>query len=52
VLIFDPVTGRLLGSQSVLAAAVPGWRLTAGTVMEETAFLELSVVDTRPKAGR
>jgi hypothetical protein len=55
VLIFDPVTGRLLGSQSVLAAEVPGWRLTAGTVMEETAFLELSVVDSppaRPKTGR
>jgi hypothetical protein len=54
VLIFDPVTGRLLGSQSVLAAEVPGWRLTAGTVMEETAFVEMSVVDsptTRPKTG-
>ena len=55
VLIFDPATGRLLGSRSVLAAEVPGWRLTPGTVMEETAFLEMSVVDSptaRPKTGR
>jgi hypothetical protein len=55
VLIFDPATGRLLGSRSVLAAEVPGWRLTPGTVMEETAFLEMSVVDsptTRPKTDR
>jgi hypothetical protein len=55
VLIFDPATGRLLGSRSVLAAEVPGWRLTPGTVMEETTFLEMSVVDsptTRPKTGR
>jgi hypothetical protein len=51
VLIFDPATGRLLGSRSVLAAEVPGWRLTVGTVMEETTFLETAVVDsptTRP----
>jgi hypothetical protein len=46
VLIFDPATGRLLGSRSVLAAEVPGWRLTPGTVMEATAFLEMSVVDS------
>ena len=46
MLIFDPATGRLLGSRSVLAAEVPGWRLTPGTVMEETAFLEMSVVDS------
>jgi hypothetical protein len=46
VLIFDPATGRLLGSRSVLAAEVPGWRLTPGTVMEETAFVEMSVVDS------
>ena len=55
VLIFDPATGRLLGSRSVLAAEVPGWRLTPGTVMEEVAFLEMSVVDSptaRPKTGR
>ena len=55
VLIFDPATGRLLGSRSVLAAQVPGWRLTPGTVMEETTFLKMSVVDsptTRPKTGR
>jgi hypothetical protein len=55
VLIFDPATGRLLGSRSVLAAEVPGWSLTPGTVMEETTFLEMSVVDsptTRPKTGR
>jgi hypothetical protein len=55
VLIFDPATGRLLGSRSVLGAEVSGWRLTPGTVMEETAFLEMAVVDshtTRPKTGR
>jgi hypothetical protein len=55
VLIFDPATGRLLGSRSVLAAEVPGWRLTPATVMEETAFLETAVVDSptaRPKTGR
>jgi hypothetical protein len=55
VLIFDPATGSLLGSRSVLAAEVPGWRLTPGTVMEETTFLETAVVDsptTRPKTGR
>jgi hypothetical protein len=55
VLIFDPASGRLLGSRSVLSAEVPGWRLTPGTVMEETTFLEMSVVDsptTRPKTGR
>jgi hypothetical protein len=46
VLIFDPATGRLLGSRSVLAAEVPGWRLAPGTVMEETTFVEMSVVDS------
>jgi hypothetical protein len=54
VLIFDPATGRLLGSRSVLAAEVPAARLTAGTVMEETAFVEMSVVGSptaRPKTG-
>ena len=54
VLIFDPATGRPLGSRSVLAADVPGWRLTAGTVMEEAAFVEMSVVDSptaRPNGG-
>ena len=54
VLIFDPVTGRLLGTRSVLAADVPGTRLPPGTVMEEAAFVEMSVVDsptTRPKTG-
>jgi hypothetical protein len=54
VLIFDPATGRLLGTREVLAADVPGTRLTPGTVMEETAFVEMSVVDsptTRPKTG-
>ena len=54
VLIFDPATGHLLGSRSVLAADVPGARLTRGTVMEEAAFVEMSVVDTpttRPKTG-
>jgi hypothetical protein len=54
VLIFDPATGRLLGTRSVLAAEVPGTRLPPGTVMEEAAFVEMSVVDsptTRPKTG-
>ena len=54
VLIFDPATGRLLGTRSVLAADVPGTRLPPGTVMEEAAFVEMSVVDsptTRPKTG-
>jgi hypothetical protein len=54
VLIFDPATGRLLGTRSVLAAEVPGTRLPSGTVMEEAAFVETSVVDsptTRPKTG-
>jgi hypothetical protein len=50
VLIFDPATGRLLGSRSVLAAEVPGQPLTPGTVMEETAFVEMSVVDSPPPA--
>ena len=54
VLIFDPATGRLLGTRSVLAADVPGTRLPPGTVMEETAFVEMAVVDsptTRPTTG-
>jgi hypothetical protein len=54
VLIFDPATGRLLGTRSVLAAEVPGTRLPPGTGMEEAAFVEMSVVDsptTRPKTG-
>jgi hypothetical protein len=54
VLIFDPATGRLLGTRSVLAAEVPGTRLPPGTVLEEAAFVETSVVDsptTRPKTG-
>ena len=54
VLIFDPATGRLLGTRSVLAADVPGTRLPPGTVMEEAAFVEMSVVDsptTRPKTS-
>jgi hypothetical protein len=54
VLIFNPATGRLLGTRSVLAAEVPGTRLPPGTVMEETAFVEMTVVDsltTRPKTG-
>jgi hypothetical protein len=46
VMIFDPATGRLLGSRSVLAAEVPGERLTPGTVMEEATFVEMSVVDS------
>jgi hypothetical protein len=54
VLIFDPATGRLLGTRSVLAAEVPGTRLPPGTVMEESTFVEMSVVDsptTRPTTG-
>jgi hypothetical protein len=54
VLIFDPATGRLLGTREVLAADVPGTRLTPGTVMEESAFVAMSVVDaptTRPRTG-
>jgi hypothetical protein len=46
VMMFDPATGRLLGSRSVLAAEVPGWRLAPGTVMEEATFVEMSVVDS------
>jgi hypothetical protein len=54
VLIFDPTSGRLLGSRSVLAADVPSRHLTRGTVMEESTMLEMSVVDSpsaRPKTG-
>ena len=54
VLIFDPATGRLLGTRSVLAAEVPGKRLPPGTVMEEATFIEMNVVDsptTRPRTG-
>ncbi|HEY1320736.1 MAG TPA: CU044_5270 family protein [Streptosporangiaceae bacterium] len=54
VLIFDPASGRLLGSRSVLAADVPSRHLTRGTVMEESTMLEMSVVDSpsaRPKTG-
>lgn len=46
VLIFEPATGRLLGSRSVLATEVPGKHLTAGMVMEESTYLETSVVDS------
>jgi hypothetical protein len=54
VLIFDPATARPLGIRHVLAADVPGFRLPSGTVMEDAAFVEMSVVDsptTRPKTG-
>ena len=54
VLIFEPASGRLLGTRSVLAADVPGTRLSPGTVMEETAFVEMALVaspTTRPKTG-
>jgi hypothetical protein len=54
MLIFDPATSRLLGIREVLAAEVPGFRLPPGTVMEDAAFVEMSVVDsptTRPKTG-
>lgn len=46
-LLLEPATGRLLGARSVLARRVPGWRLPAGTVLEERVFLQASVVDSR-----
>jgi hypothetical protein len=46
-LLLEPATGRLLGARSVLTRKVPGWRLQAGTVLEERVFLKASVVDSR-----
>jgi hypothetical protein len=46
-LLLEPATGRLLGTRSVLTREVPGWRVPAGTVLEERVFLEASVVDSR-----
>jgi hypothetical protein len=46
-LLLDPATGRLLGARSVLTREVPGWRIPVGTVTDESAFLEASVVDSR-----
>lgn len=46
-LLLEPATGRLLGTRSVLTRTVPGWRLPAGTVLEERVFLQASVVDSR-----
>jgi hypothetical protein len=46
-LLLEPATGRLLGTRSVLARRVRGWRLPAGTVLEERVFLEASVADSR-----
>ncbi len=52
-LLLDPATGRLLGARSVLTRTVPGWRLPVGTVIDQSVFLEASVVGyrtTRPEA--
>lgn len=46
-LLLDPATGRLLGARSVLTRNVPGWRVPAGTVIDQRVFLEASVVDSR-----
>jgi hypothetical protein len=46
-LLLDPATGRLLGARSVLTREVPGWRVPAGTVIDERVLLEASVVDSR-----
>jgi hypothetical protein len=48
-LLLEPAAGRLLGTQR-LTRKVPGWRVPAGTVIDERVFLEASVVDscTRP----
>jgi hypothetical protein len=46
-LLLEPATGRLLGARSVLTRKVPGWRVPAGTVLEERVFLQASVVDSR-----
>jgi hypothetical protein len=46
-LILDPASSRLLGSRSVLIGQVPGWRLAAGTALDETVYLQASVVDSR-----
>jgi hypothetical protein len=50
-LIFDPDTGQVLGYRRVLTAPVPGWTLTAGTVMDDIAF-ETAVADSRPAAPK
>jgi hypothetical protein len=46
-LLLDPATGRLLGVRSVLTRKVPGWRLPVGTVIDQSVFLEASVIDSR-----
>jgi hypothetical protein len=46
-LLLDPATGRLLGARSVLTRKVPGWRLPVGTLVDQSVFLEASVVDSR-----
>ncbi len=46
-LLLDPATGRLLGARSVLTREVSGWRIPAGTVIDQRVFLEASVVDSR-----
>jgi hypothetical protein len=46
-LLLEPATGRLLGARSVLTRRMPGWRLPAGTVLEERVFLQALVVHSR-----
>ena len=46
-LLLDPATGRLLGTRSVLTRKVTGWRLPVGTIIDQSVFLEASVVDSR-----
>jgi hypothetical protein len=46
-LLLDPASGRLLGARSALTRKVPGWRVPAGTVIDQSVFLEVSVVDSR-----
>jgi hypothetical protein len=46
-LLLEPATGRLLGARRVQTRRVPGWRVPAGTVLDERVFLEASVVDSR-----
>jgi hypothetical protein len=44
-LLLDPAGGRLLGSRTVQTRRAPGWRSPPGTVLVETAYLKLAVVD-------
>jgi hypothetical protein len=51
-LLLEPATGRLLGARSVLTRTVPGWRVPAGTVVDQRVFLQASVVDSRTTRPR